>query len=355
MKRTSLILLAIGMLALASCKFSPKSEEKVSNIDGELQDSVSVILERHLVEYDAMDGVAIVIETNSGRIRAMVGLEAKGKAVYERADSLAGNKHCSALMRTVSVLAALNTGKVKSDTKVDTGDGVYVCEKDTVYDHNWRRGGYGELTLRQALALCSDIGTVKAIDKAFTDKKQFLESVKKMSFGLPLEVEGIRIDSCSQKSSELPWYDYALGYKETSPIQMLAFYNAIANNGRMMAPLLYKPSNSAEDEGLAINRQIASPASITAIQEMFVETMSKGLGKRAVSGKVDVVGMCGTIQNNDHTLTADFCGYFPAKDPIYTVIVSVHRKEQPAAGGVMAGTILKEIAENLSEKGAFRP
>ncbi len=355
MKRTSLILLAIGMLALASCKSSPKSEEKVSNIDGELQDSVSAILERHLMEYDAMDGVAIVIETNSGRIRAMVGLEAKGKAVYERADSLAGNKHCSALMRTVSVLAALNTGKVKSDTKVDTGDGVYVCEKDTVYDHNWRRGGYGELTLRQALALGSNVGTVKAVDVAFADKSHFVEDVKDMSFGQPAEVEGIKIDSCSWEANELPWYDYALGRKETSPVQLLAFYNAIANNGKMVAPLVYEPLRPIDEGPEVINPQIASPASITAIQEMFVETMSKGLGKRAVSGKVDVVGMCGTIQNNDHTLTADFCGYFPAKNPVYTVIVSVHRKEQPAAGGVMAGTILKEIAENLSEKGAFRP
>lgn len=211
------------------------------------------------------------------------------------------------------------------------------------------------MTLRQALALGSNVGTVKVVDKAFADKSHFVEDVKDMSFGQPAEVEGIKIDSCSWEANKLPWYDYALGREESSPVQLLAFYNAIANNGKMVAPLVYEPLRPIDEGPEVINPQIASPTSIIAIQEMFAETMSKGLGKRAVSGKVDVVGMCGTIQNNDHTLTADFCGYFPAKNPVYTVIVSVHRKEQPAAGGVMAGTILKEIAENLSEKGAFRP
>ncbi len=338
---------AAVMLLLASCKSSPKTTERVYNVFGEMQDSVETILQHRLSEYGAMDGVAIVMETKSGRIRAMVGLESRGDSCYVRADSLAGVGRSSALMRTVSILAALNTGKVKSDTKVDTGDGVYVCEKDTVYDHNWRRGGYGELTLRQALALGSNVGTVKAVDVAFAGKNHFVEDVKDMSFGQPAEVEGIKIDSCSWEANELPWYDYALGRKETSPVQLLAFYNAIANNGKMVTPLVYEPLRPIDEGPQVINPQIASSASIAAIQKMFVETMSKGLGKRAVSGKVDVVGMCGTIQNNDHTLTADFCGYFPAKDPIYTVIVSVHRKEQPASGGVMAGTIFKEIAEFL--------
>ena len=84
MKKVSLLALAIVLLALASCKSSPKSEERVSNINNVLQDSVEAILERHLVEYGAMDGVAIVMETESGKIRAMVGLEAKGDSTYKK-------------------------------------------------------------------------------------------------------------------------------------------------------------------------------------------------------------------------------------------------------------------------------
>lgn len=151
-KNVYLLLLAFVSLALASCKSSPKSEESVSNINNVLQDSVEAILEKHLVEYGAMDGVAIVMETESGKIRAMVGLEAKDDSAYARADSLAARKHSSALMRTVSVLAALNTGKVKPDDMFDSGVGIFVYDNDTIYDHNWRKGGYGELTLRQALA-----------------------------------------------------------------------------------------------------------------------------------------------------------------------------------------------------------
>ena len=320
-KKVSLLALAIALLALASCKSSHKPEESVSNINNVLQDSVEAILEKHLVEYGAMDGVAIVMETESGTIRAMVGLEAKGDSAYARADSLAASKHSSALMRTVSVLAALNTGKVKPDDMFDSGVGIFVYDNDTIYDHNWRKGGYGELTLRQALAYSSDIGILKAVDEAFPNKKNFLASVRKMSFGQPLEVEGMKLDSCSQDTA-LPWYCYAMGFQKITPLQMLAFYNAIANKD-----------------------SIASPSSIADIRGMLEGVVTKGLAKRAMSDKVKVAGMNGTIRNEDSTLTADFCGYFPADKPKYTILVSVHRKEVPAAGGRMAGSIFKEIAE----------
>ena len=322
-KKVSLLALAIALLALASCKSSLKSGEIVSNINNALQDSVEAILEKHLVEYGAMDGVAIVMETESGKIRAMVGLEAKDDSAYVRADSLAASKHSSALMRTVSVLAALNTGKVKPDDMFDSGVGVFVYDNDTIYDHNWRKGGYGELTLWQTLAYSSDIGILKAVDEAFPDKKDFLASVRKMSFGQPLEVEGMKLDSCVQ-DSEMPWCYYAMGFQETTPLQMLAFYNAIANK-----------------------YSIASPSSIADIREMLEGVVSKGLAKRAMSDKVKVAGMNGTIRNEDSTLTADFCGYFPTDKPKYTILVSVHRKELPAAGGRMAGSIFKEIAEMM--------
>lgn len=321
MKKVSLLVLAIVLLALASCKSSPKSGECVSNINNALQDSVEAILEKHLVEYGAIDGVAIVMETKSGKIRAMVGLEAKDDSAYVRADSLAAGKHSSALMRTVSVLAALNTGKVKPDDMFDSGVGIFVYDNDTIYDHNWRKGGYGELTLRQALAYSSDIAITRAVDEAFPDKKDFLASVRKMSFGQSLDVEGLKVDSCRQ-DSEMPWCYYAMGFQEITPLQMLAFYNAIANKD-----------------------SIATPSSIADIRGMLEGVVSKGLAKCAMSDKVKMAGMNGTIRNEDSTLTADFCGYFPADKPRYTILVSVHRKELPAAGGRMAGSIFKEIAE----------
>ena len=320
-KEISLLVLAIALLALASCNSSPKSEERVSNINNALQDSVEAILEKHLVEYDAMDGVAIVMETETGKIRAMVGLEAKDDSAYARVDSLAASKHSSALMRTVSVLAALNTGKVKPDDMFDSGVGIFVYDNDTIYDHNWRKGGYGELALRQALAYSSDVAITRAVDEAFPDKKDFLASVRKMSFGQSLEVEGLKVDSCVQ-DSEMPWCYYAMGFQKITPLQMLAFYNAIANKD-----------------------SIASPSSITDIRGMLEGVVSKGLAKRAMSDKVKVAGMNGTIRNEDSTLIADFCGYFPADKPKYTILVSVHRKEVPAAGGRMAETIFREIAE----------
>mgnify|MGYP002516951740 CR=1 FL=1 len=223
-----------------------------------------------------MDGVAIVMETKSGKIRSLVGLKANNDSIYERVDSLAASKHSSALMRTVSVLAALNTGKVKPDDKFDSGEGIYSYGNDTIYDYNWKRGGYGELTLRQALAFSSDIGITRAVDETFSNKKDFLASVKKMSFGQPLEIEGLKVDSCSQ-DTEIPWYDYAMGFQKTTPIQMLAFYNAIANKSK-----------------------IASPSSIAYIRKMLEEVVSNGLAKRAMSEKVKVAGYVGKGQGSWH-------------------------------------------------------
>ena len=85
-------------------------------------------------------------------------------------DSLAASKHSSALMRMVSVLAALNTGKVKPDDMFDSGVGIFVYDNDIIYDHNWRKRDYGELTLRQALAYSSDVAITGAVDEAFPDK-----------------------------------------------------------------------------------------------------------------------------------------------------------------------------------------
>lgn len=152
-------------------------------------------------------------------------------------------------------------------------------------------GGYGEMTLRRAFAFNSDIGLAKAIEMAFADKKQFVESVKGMKFGQPCEVEGLTMDSCSQDgASSLPWYRYAVGCKETTPIQILTFYNAIANNGKMVAPQLYEPLRPSEEEAQILNPQIASPLSIATIRDMLEGTVSEGMGIRAMSDKFTVAG-----------------------------------------------------------------
>ena len=115
----------------------------------------------------------------------------------------------------------------------------------------------------------------------------------------------------------------------------------------MVAPLLYELLRPIDEGPQVLNPQIASPSSITAIREMLEGNITKGLGKRAMSELFAIEGATGTIYNKDSTLTADFCGYFPTKNSAYTVLVSVHRKEIPASGSVMAGTIFKEIAEFL--------
>lgn len=126
-------------------------------------------------EYGATEGMAIVVETSTGNLRAMVGLkENSGKLVSDT--TLFSKARETFLFRSASLLAALETGNVSLDDMFDTYAGIDVVGQDTIYDHNWRKGGYGELTLLQGLAYNSSIAIDKAVDVAYQDKDVFLQS-----------------------------------------------------------------------------------------------------------------------------------------------------------------------------------
>lgn len=130
-------------------------------------------------EYGATEGIAIVVETSTGNLRAMVGLkENSGKLVSDT--TLFSKAREPFLFRSASLLAALETGNVSLDDMFDTYAGIDVVGQDTIYDHNWRKGGYGELTLLQGLAYNSSIAIDKAVDVAYQDKDVFLQKLEQM-------------------------------------------------------------------------------------------------------------------------------------------------------------------------------
>ena len=337
-------ILSLSMTLMVSC-----SNNDNSTIDSTLQVKATSILENKLSELNALSGQAIVMEVQTGHIKAMIGLEKKDSANYQPCKNFS-QAHESALMHPISILAALETGKVKLANTINVGDGIYICKEDTIKDHNWHRGGYGEISIKQGLASSSNIAVYKTMEKAFGDDAQaYFSLLNNMSYGKPDSIAGIAnlkpayfVTPKNSGWSDTAFAWFCIGYNQTiTPIQMLTFYNAIANSGKMVQPKLYKDSTTV------INPQIASQANIDSLKQALEYVVTDGLGQPAKSDKVQIAGETGTVQLENGNYIVEFCGYFPANAPQYSIIVSIHKDGLPASGGLMAGDVFKQIVNNI--------
>ena len=341
----------IILFLLVSCQSRQQVTENISTIDSILQVNVTSLLENKLSELDALSGQAIVMEVQSGQIKALVGLTKKDSTNYQSCENFSVWQS-TGLMHPISLLVALETGKVKLSDKVDTGNGIYQIHGRELKDHNWHRGGYGELTVQEGLAASSNIAIYKTMEKAFGNNPQaYFNLLANMSYGKPDSITGIAnlkpAHIVTPKDNNWAKSDFAwssIGYnQQISPIQILTFYNAIANNGKMIQPQLYK------DSVVVINPQIASRASIDSLKKALVFNITDGLCQPAKSDKVVVAGMQGTSSlstNEDSTkdmYAVEFCAYFPTDNPKYSIIVSINKTGLPASGELMAGDVFKKI------------
>ena len=338
----------ITMIACNSTK--QKNTQTSTTIDSTLQVKATSILENKLTELNALSGQAIVMEVQTGHIKAMVGLERKDSADYPSCENFS-QAHESALIQPISILTALKTGKVKLSDTVDVSDGSYSIQDRALKDHNWHRGGYGEISIKQGLASSSNIAVYKTMEKAFgNDAQAYFNLLKNMSYGKPDSIAGIAnlkpayfVTPKDSGWSDTAFAWFCIGYNQTiTPVQTLTFYNAIANSGKMVQPQLYKDSTTV------INPQIASQANIDSLKQALEYMVTDGLGQSAKSNKTQVAGETGTIQLEDGSYIVEFCGYFPANAPQYSIIVSIHKKELPASGRLMAGDVFRRIAEYIS-------
>ena len=324
-----------------------------------LQTVVDSLLNAKMTEIgNCLQGQVIVMEVQTGEILAMVGQERNYEGKFQPCKNFAHQQELGSLTKTASLLAVLETGKMKLNSLVDVGNGLYqVDDEGWMKDHNWRRGGYGMITLDRALEISSNIGIGKAVNIAFGSNQQaFFDQLEKMSLGQPDYIEGIEgLKPNSYSSPKDPdwisrriWWS-AIGYERMiAPIQMLTFYNAIANDGEMVKPTL----KTGEKE--IINPQIASEANIDSMQVVLKNVVSRGLGKRAGTPIVGVAGKPATSQVGDYEFGEEnyveeyqvaFCGYFPAEAPKYSMIVSMNKLGLPASGGGQAGALFHDIVE----------
>ena len=339
----------IILFLLVSCQSRQQVTENISTIDSILQVNVTSLLENKLSELNALSGQTIIMEVQTGHIKAMVGLESTDSANYQPCENFS-QAYESALIHPISILAALETGKVKLADTVDVGSGSYSIQDRELKDHNWHRGGYGEISIKQGLASSSNIAVYKTMEKAFGNNAQaYFNLLNNMSYGKPDSIAGIAnlkpayfVTPKDSGWSDTAFAWFCIGYNQTiTPIQMLTFYNAIANSGKMVQPQLYKDSTTV------INPQIVSQANIDSLKQALEYVVTDGLGQPTKSDKIQIAGETGTVQLENGNYIVEFCGYFPANAPQYSIIVSIHKDGLPASGGLMAGDVFKQITEYI--------
>lgn len=138
------IIFIAAMAVLSACNTKQGNTEQVTTIDSTLQVKVTSILESKLEKFDAQSGQVVVMEVQTGQIRALVGLEREDSAGYQVTGSFCIPQP-TGLFKTISLLAMLESGKLHLSDKVNTGNGILIIGQDTLYDHNYNRGGYGEI------------------------------------------------------------------------------------------------------------------------------------------------------------------------------------------------------------------
>lgn len=354
----------------------------VTTIDVGMQD----LAERALIE-ELKDpqvhgemGVAILMEVKTGDVKAIVNMTRGEDGEYYEMVNNAISFRCEpgSVFKVASFLVALDDGVADTSLVIHTGSGVMEMHGRPMKDHNWRRGGYQDINMARALEVSSNIGVSWVIDKFYgSNPTKYVQGLYRVGIheDLKLPILGyhppyIRMPDTKTtdrakywSKTTLPWM--SIGYEtQIAPINTVAFYNAIANDGKMMQPRFVKQlvKNGEvikEFEPVVLKEQIAKPQAIKTMQTILEHVVSQGLGKKAGSKSFKVAGKTGTAQVADqhgsyHSGTTrywlSFCGFFPADEPRYTCIVCIRKSGLPASGGGMSGVVFHHIAEGVMAK-----
>lgn len=349
-----------------------------TTIDPELQRVASDALRKVLEESNGLYGTAILMEAATGRIVAISNLKRLGEdPIYKERDNSACIDYVEpgSTIKPVSMMIALDRGLVSPDQMVEVGNGLWVYGNRIVRDHNAHRGGYGTISYEEVMMFSSNVGIAKMIVGGFHDSpNDFRNAFLDLGFDqlfcqeIPgAQKSGIKpVDTWD--ATTLAWLSF--GYvSRHPPINLLAFYNAIANGGKMLNPYLVdrivdksgRVVHSAQPK--VLRDSICSDQTIEQLRHMLRMVVTDGTGKAVNSPIVSISGKTGTAQTiNPKTKTYEhcghyvsFCGYFPSENPRYSVMSTVMLP--PGAmysAGHQPGAVVRAIAEAVTKRGTAR-
>jgi cell division protein FtsI (penicillin-binding protein 3) len=339
----------------------------VSTLDTRMQDVAHHELLRALERYEADHGTAVVMDVQTGAIKALANLGRTEEGTYyeKRNYAIWESTEPGSTFKLASVLALLEDGFADTSTRVNTGNGHLRIYNANIYDS--RPGGYGEISLADAFAYSSNVGIVKLINQHYGDQpRKFVDRLYNLGLhhklGLPIRGEGqpfIPTPGQGKWSGlSLPWM--AFGYQVSfTPLQILSLYNAVANDGQMVKPRLLEATRRhgrtlEEKNTQVLQASICSRRTCEALQALLRRVVTHGTAQNINSPQLPLAGKTGTCELNywkgaEHQYQASFVGYFPADKPRYSCIVVINSPNYHRGyyGSAVAAPVFRNIAENI--------
>lgn len=342
-----------------------------TSIDVNIQDVAEHALMKQLIKHNSDHGCVVLMEVETGLVKAIANLSRNSDGSYSENYNYAIGESTEpgSTFKLVSLVAAMEDGYLDLDDSVDTQGGQVQFYDRVMKDSH--EGGYGKISVQRVFEVSSNVGTSKLIQKFYgKNPQQFIDRVHKFNIHKPLDLEisgegAPRIKKPKDKDwygTTLPWM--SIGYESRlTPLQILTFYNAIANNGKMVKPIFVKEIRKhgrlvKKMPVQVISESICSKETVKKAQKMMEGVVENGTASNLKNATYKIAGKTGTAQiANDKygykyeskvSYQASFCGYFPADNPKYSCIVVVNAPSNNVYyGNLVAGPIFKEIADKV--------
>ncbi|MFN4363074.1 penicillin-binding transpeptidase domain-containing protein [Chryseobacterium hispalense] len=337
-------------------------EDVYTTLDLRIQDIAHSALQKQLINFEAKHGTVIVMEVETGKVRAMVNLRRNddGDYVDSYNYALKDNIEPGSTFKTISLLAAMDDGFIDENTTVDVGNGIWVYAKQRISDGH----GGGTYDISDVLAKSSNVGSAKLITKYYAEKPQiFLDHLRrwKLFDKMDIELPGITkpriVTPESKRWNAATLASIAYGYSTNiNLLQLTTFYNGVANNGKMLKPLFIdkimkdgKVTYTAKPE-IMVNR-MASDKAIKMMTHALTKAVEKGTAKSIFTPNLKMAGKTGTARfeywlPGPMKYRSSFAGFYPADNPKYTcyIMISEPNTSKGFYGATVAAPVFKEIA-----------
>jgi cell division protein FtsI (penicillin-binding protein 3) len=337
-----------------------------TTIDINLQDVAESSLHRHLSEHDADYGCVVLMEVATGHIKAIANLGKLPTGGYiENYNYAVGNQGLTdpgSTFKLASMIALFEDSDVQPTDSVETGNG-----QKEFYDRIMKDSKpHGKITVQEAFEMSSNIGVASLVNQHFGHKPEsYINYIYNMGLADPIQfqMEGEAVPYIKKPSDKtwsgvtLPWM--SIGYElKLSPLQMLTFYNGIANNGKMIQPIIVKQAKVADQviekyETKVLKEKLCSDRSLEIVKKMLEGVVERGTAKDISNTTYKIAGKTGTsqkIKSGQYTKSyyTSFIGYFPADKPKYSCIVVIDNpKGLKFYGSDVAAPVFKEVADKV--------
>ena len=334
------------------------------NIQDITENALLEALEKNQADY----GSVVVMEVNTGQIKAISNLSKNSEGAYYESYNYAvgsqGSREPGSTFKLASMIALLEDSQLQLHDSIDTGNGSFKFFNETMRDH--KKGGFGILSIQEIFENSSNIGIAKLIQNHFGKNPQkFIYQLREMGLYEPLAFQMYGEGKSYIKSTKdstwsgtsLPWMSHGYELKMT-PLHTLTLFNSVANEGKMVQPIIVKYTKRADKviqhfEAKILKEKICSESTLRDVKTMLKGVVERGTAHNIYTPKYSIAGKTGTAKNVRNGLYTNeyytsFVGYFPADKPKYSCIVVIDKpKGHHINGGDVAAPVFRRIADKI--------